>query len=136
MNNKIISSIIIIAFVVTISTVFITVANAKSLDFLCFKKPNIIVTLKNTSDIYVSKKEILKIPQVKITNIKYREKEWSKMVNKMDLPNMENPFKNEFTVKIEKNANINEIYNKIKDMDFVENVQYITNTKCVNKDEL
>ena len=46
------------------------------------------------------------------------------MVNKYDLPNMENPFKNEITIKINKNANVNEIYNKLKETDFIENVQY------------
>ena len=82
-------------------------------------------------DIY--KKKISKIPQVKITNVQYRDKEWSKMVNKMDLPKMENPFKNEVTLKTKRNADINEIYNKIKEMNFVEDIKIVTNTKCINK---
>ena len=71
--------------------------------------------------------------QIKVINIKYRDKEWSKKVNKYDLPNMENPFKNEFTVKVNKNTNIDEIYNQIKEMDFVEAVKYDSNTKCIGR---
>ena len=68
----------------------------------------------------------MKIPHVKIIKIKYRDKEWSKLVNRMDLPNMENPFKNEFTIKVKKKADIDKIYNKIKEMSFVEDVKYLS----------
>lgn len=122
MNNKLISAVIIGVLFVSISTVFIAVVKAEGLNLLGIKKYNMIITLKNDADADTIKNEILKIPQVKITDIKYRDKEWSKMVNKMDLPNMENPFKNEIFIKTNKKANINDIYNKIKEMDFVEDV--------------
>lgn len=127
MNNKLVFIIIIIVIFVSIFTVFATVAKANNL--FSANKQNIIIILKNDADINVAKDKILKIPQIKITKITYRDKEWSKMVNKMDLPNMENPFKNEFTVKFKRNSNINEILNKIKEMDFVENVKYDSDTK-------
>ncbi len=127
MNLKL-AFIIIVLFTV-IFTVFATVVNAENLNFLCSKKQKLAVTLKNEASIESSKDKILQISNVKIISTKYRDKEWSKMVNKYDLPNMENPFKNEFVIKINKKADINEIYNKIKDMDFVENVEYISNIK-------
>ena len=130
MNIKLISSIVIVVLFISI---FTAIANAQGLNFLCFKKQNIIVTLKNDADVNKSKEIISKIPQTKVINIKYRDKEWSKKVNKYDLPNMENPFKNEFTVRVNKNTDINEIYNQIKEMDFVEVIKYDSDKKCIGR---
>ena len=130
MNNKLISVVIIIVLFVGIFTVFITVANAKGLNLFCSKDPKIMATLKNDAKIDAAKEKILQIPRVKIISIKDRDKEWSKMVNKMDLPNMQNPFKNEFIIKTNRNADVNEIYEKIKEMDFVEKVEYISDDAC------
>lgn len=124
MNNKLLFTVAAIILTVGILFVFTAAGKAKGLNLLFSKQQEIIITLKNDADIDVSKDIILKIPQVKITNIKYRDKEWSKTVNKYDLPNMENPFKNEITVKINTKTNGNEIYKKLKEMDFIENVQY------------
>jgi len=130
MSNKLLLTVIII---VLFTGLFTTVVYAKSSNLLSFKKHKMIITLKDEADINVSKDKISKIHQVKIINIKDRNKEWSKMVNKMDLPNMENPFKNEFIISINKNANINEIYNQIETMDFVENIQYVPDTGRMEK---
>ena len=130
MNIKLISSIVIVVLFIII---FTAITNAQGLNFLCFKKQNIIVTLKNDADVNKSKEIISKIPQTKVINIKYRDKEWSKKVNKYDLPNMENPFKNEFTVRVNKNTDINEIYNQIKEMDFVEVIKYDSDKKCIGR---
>ena len=124
MYKKLMSVIAIVILSVGLFAVFSSVVDAKGLNFFCNKSVKIVVSLKNDADIELSKKELLKIPNVKITNIQYRDKEWSRMVNKMDLPKMENPFKNEITIKTKKNTDINEIYKIIKDMDFVENVKY------------
>ena len=133
MNNKLLFAIVIVVLFIGIFTLSVTVVNAKGLNLSCFKKQNMTVILKNDANIDVSKKKISEIPQVKIIKIKYRDKEWSKMVNKMDLPKMENPFKNEFTVKMKKNANAEEIYNTIKKMDFVEDVKYPSEMECSEK---
>ena len=130
MNIKLISSIVMVVLFISI---FTAIANAQGLNFLCFKKQNIIVTLKNDADVNKSKEIISKIPQTKVINIKYRDKEWSKKVNKYDLPNMKNPFKNEFTVRVNKNTDINEIYNQIKEMDFVEVIKYDSDKKCIGR---
>ena len=82
--------------------------------------------MKNDANIDTSRDKISQIPHIRIIKTTYRDKEWSKMVNKMDLPKMENPFKNEFIIHINKNADINEIYNQIKEMDFVENIEIIS----------
>ena len=133
MNNKILLIVILIMFVGAF-TVFITVANAKNLNFLCSKKQNITVTLKNETNIEKAKAKISEIPQIKIIKITDRNKEWSKYVNKYDdLPNMQNPFKNEFVIKINKKANVNEVLNKIKEMDFIEDVKYVSDTECIKK---
>lgn len=132
MNNKIFSVVVIAVLLVGIFTVFLTVLNAESSSLFCSKKQNIIVTLKNEANVDKAKEKILEIPQVRIIKIQYRDKEWSKMVNKMDLPKMENPFKNEFTLKTKGNTNMNEIYNKIKTMDFVEDVKYVSDTECLS----
>ena len=120
MNYKLLFLFTIIAIAASVFTVYAKVLNTEDLA----KKQKIIVTLKNEADINASKNKILELTQVKIISTKYRDKEWSKMVNKYDLPNMENPFKNEFVIKTNKKADINEIYNKIKEMDFVENIKY------------
>ena len=95
MDNKLLYAIGIVIILTCTLIIFPTVVNANSLNIFCLKKQQIVVTLKNEANIDVSKNKILEIPQIKITKIQYRDKEWSKMVNKMDLPNMENPFKNE-----------------------------------------
>ena len=131
--NKLLSTSAIVVLIVFTCIVFIKAASAENLNLFCFKKQNITVTLKNEADINKSKDVISKIPNVKITDIKYRDKEWSKMVNKYDLPNMENPFKNEFTVRVNKNTDINKIYNQIKEMDFVEVIKYDSDKKCIGR---
>ena len=128
MKIKIILTIFIL--LAGIFTIFITVANAKSLNFIYSKKQNMIVILKDNANINKSKEKISEIPKIKIIKITDRNKEWSKMVNKMDLPKMDNPFKNEFIITIKKNTNITEIYNTIKSMDFVEDVKYDFDTQC------
>ena len=133
MNSKILSIVGVIVLLVGICTVFITVVNAKGLNLLCSKKQSMLITLKNDAKMDIAKEKISKIPHVKITKIQYRDKEWSKMVNKMDLPKMDNPFKNEFTLKISKKADINEIYKKITEMDFVEKVEDISDKECTGK---
>ena len=123
---KSLSVIVAIVLFVGILTLFTTVGNAKG---LFYQKQNMIVTLGNDVKMDKAKKEISAIPQVKIVKITDRNKEWSKMVNKMDLPNMDNPFKNVFVIKVNKKADINEIFNKIKGIDFVENVRYATESE-------
>ena len=119
MNIKMMSAVTIIILCICI---FATVVYAKG-SSLFSKRPNIIVTLKNEADIEKSKTAILQIPQIKIIKTIYRDEEWSRMVNKMDLPKMDNPFKNEFIIRLNKNADKDEIFNKIKDMSFVEKVE-------------
>lgn len=128
MKNKLFYIIVLIILFVGI---FTKVVYAKSFDLFCLQKQNIIVTLKNDANMDAAKNKILEIPQIKITNVKYRDKEWSKMVNKYDLPKMENHFKNEFTIKTKKNANLTEIYDKLKEMDFVEDIKYVSDTKSL-----
>ena len=132
MNSKLISAVIIGVLFASVFTVFITIVKAEGLNLLCIQKYNMVVTLKNEADVDAVKNKILKIPKVKITDIKYRDKEWSRMVNKMDLPKMENPFKNEIYIKTNKNADINEIYNKIKEIDFVKDVDFASDKECKN----
>ena len=123
MGTKLLSVIAIIVLFVGIFTVSTRVVNAEDVGLFCSKKQTITVILKNEANINEAKDKISKIPNIRITKIKSRDEEWSRMVNKMDLPNMENPFKNEFTLKPKKNVNTDEIYNKIKEMDFVESVK-------------
>ena len=134
MNNKMLLIIVMLIMFISAFIVFITVANAKNLNFLCPKKQNITVILKNETNLEKAKAKILEIPQIKILKITDRNKEWSKYVNKYDdLPNIQNPFKNEFVIKTNKKANVNEIFNKIKEMDFIEDVKYVSNTECMGK---
>ena len=124
MKQKIIFALIIISLFTSIFKLFEISVNAQDFKFLSSSKNNIIVILRNDADIEKSKAAVSKIPQVKIIEIKYRDKEWSKKVNKYDLPNMENPFKNRIIIKADKNADIPEIYNKLKKMSFVEKIEY------------
>lgn len=125
MNNKILIGIIILF--IGIFTVSVTVVNANIADFLCPQKQTVTVILTNNADLNKAKANISKIPKIKIVSIQDRNKEWSDMVNKMDLPKMDNPFKNEMVIKINKNANTDEITKTIKSMDFVESIEINTN---------
>jgi len=129
MANKLLPTVIIIILLTCTFVMFTTVVNAKGLNLFCSKKLQIVVTLKNDAKLDMARSKILEIPQVKIIKTIYRDEEWSRMVNKMDLPKMENPFKNEFVIKTKRNADINEIYSNIKEMDFVEEVKYVSDTK-------
>lgn len=131
MDSKLLYKVIVVILLAIVFMIFAIVVNAKSANIFCSKEPNIIITLKNDANVDMSKDEILKIPQIKILKIRYRDKEWSKMVNKMDLPNMQNPFKNEIIIKTSKNVDTNEVYNKIEKMDFVDEVKYLLDTKCI-----
>lgn len=128
MNNKLLSAVAAIVLFTGIFTLFVTVTKAECSNLFCSKK-QIVVTLKDDANIDIAKDKISKIPKVRIINIQNRDKEWSKMVNKMDLPKMENPFKNEFTIKINRKANIDEISKVIKEMDFVVDVKDVSDTK-------
>ena len=129
MNNRLLSAVAAIVLFTGIFTLFVTVTKAECSNLFCSKK-QIVVTLKDDANIDIAKDKISKIPKVRIINIQNRDKEWSKMVNKMDLPKMENPFKNEFTIKINRKANIDEISKVIKEMDFVVDVKDVSDTKC------
>ena len=124
MNNKILSGILVFVLFVGVFTFFITVANAKDSDIFSSKQQTMTIILKDNADINISKNKISKIPKVRIIRITDRNKEWSKMVNKMDLPKMDNPFKNEVFIKLRRNASVDEIYNKIKELDFVVDIKY------------
>ena len=130
MNKNLFSIILMIVFFAGLFAAFTAVVNAKSLNLQSAKNQKILVILRNDAKLDASKAEILKLSKIKIIKITDRDKEWSKMVNKMDLPKMENPFKNELIIKVNKNANADEIFNKIKGMDFVENVEYISGKGC------
>ena len=134
MNNKLLLIIAILIMFVGAFTIFIAAANAKNSNFLCFEKQNIIITLKNETNLEKAKDKISEIPQIKIIKITDRNEEWSKHVNKYDdLPNIQNPYKNEFIIKTNKKANVNEILSKIKEMDFVEDVKYVSEKECIGK---
>ena len=133
MNNKLLYAIIIFILSAGMFTVFATVVQAESFNLFGSNKQTIKVILKNETKINEAKDKISEISKIKIIKIQDRNKEWSRMVNKMDLPNMENPFKNEFTVKLKRNANISEICNQIKKMDFVENIIYADESENDNK---
>ena len=75
MKIKIILTIFIL--LAGIFTIFITVANAKSLNFIYSKKQNMIVILKDNANINKSKEKISEIPKIKIIKITDRNKEWS-----------------------------------------------------------
>ncbi len=132
MDNRLILVIVTVISFIGIYIVFSTVVNAKSFNLFCSKQ-DMLITLKNEAKMDISKEKILKISKIKIIHITDRDKEWSKMVNKMDLPKMENPFKNEFIIRMNKKENIKGIYEQIKEMDFVEDIQYIHDTRCTNE---
>lgn len=129
MNNKLLFAALIIVLLVGIFAVFATVACAKGTSLFCTKKQILIITLNDSVDMDKAKNIISKIPKIRILKMQYRDKEWSKMVNKMDLPNIDNPFKNEIVINIDKKADINEIYNTIKEIDFVEDIKYAEKQK-------
>ena len=121
MNKKHLVGIIVLFL--GIFAISATIVNAGIPDVFCLRQQPMTVILKDDADLGLAKEEISKIHQIKIESIQDRNKEWSRMVNKMDLPKMDNPFKNEVVIKISKKADADEISNQIKSLDFVEDIK-------------
>ena len=86
----------------------------------------IVVTLKTGTNIETQETEILKIPHVKKIKVKTKEDQWSNYVNKWDLPKMENPFKDTIIIRVDKQKNIEEVFEKVSQKDYVEKADYST----------
>ena len=124
MNKKILIIIIALIPFIIAGSAFSSTINRKKV---------IVVSLKNEANIEVSKNEVLKIPHVKKITVVYRDEEWSKYVNKYDLPKMENPFKNELIIKTDKPENMENVYNEIQRKDFSEKIRYDSDKTLIQK---
>ena len=124
MNKKILIIIIALIPFIIAGSAFSSTINRKKV---------IVVSLKNEANIEVSKNEVLKIPHVKKITVVYRDEEWSKYVNKYDLPKMENPFKNELIIKTDKPENMENVYNEIQRKDFSEEIRYDSDKTLIQK---
>ena len=89
----------------------------------------VVVKLKDGRNMETIETEISKMPHVKKVIVKTKEEQWSNYVNKMDLPKMENPFKDTIIIRVDRQKNIKEVFENVSQKDYVDTVNYSTEAK-------
>ncbi|MFI3300373.1 MAG: permease-like cell division protein FtsX [Candidatus Gastranaerophilales bacterium] len=84
----------------------------------------ISVYLKDGTDANLIKNNIKKIEHVDNVKIIPKENSWSKLKREMDLPDMDNPLPDTLHVKVDKNDNIETVYQNIEKITAVEEMNY------------
>ena len=84
----------------------------------------ISVYLKTNADANVTSQRIKEFDHVKGVTIIPKEKSWSDFKREIKIGDIENPLPDTLHVKVDKPDNINEVFNKIKTLTVVENMNY------------
>lgn len=82
------------------------------------------VYVKSNADTNEVSQSISRLEHVKQTKIIPREVSWKKLKSEMDVPNIENPLPDTIHVKIDNPENINQVFQKIKTLRGVEDINY------------
>ncbi len=84
----------------------------------------ISVYLKSDASTDNTAKEIRELEHVERVKIIPKEKSWADLQREIDVPNFENPLPDTLHVKVDKPENITVVFNKIKTMSGVEDLNY------------
>ena len=84
----------------------------------------ISVYLKTNADANVTSQRIKEFDHVKGVTIIPKEKSWADFKREIKIGDIENPLPDTLHVKVDKPDNINEVFNKIKTLTVVENMNY------------
>lgn len=84
----------------------------------------ISVYLKNNADPNVTSQRIKEFDHVKGVTIISKEKSWSDFKREIKIGDIDNPLPDTLHVKVDNPENINEVFNKVKTLTVVENVNY------------
>ena len=84
----------------------------------------ISVYLKSDASTDNTAKEIRELEHVERVEIIPKEKSWADLQREIDVPNFENPLPDTLHVKVDKPENITVVFNKIKTMSGVEDLNY------------
>ena len=82
------------------------------------------VYLKQGYSTEMAKTEILKIGKIKEVKIIPREQAWEKLKQEMDVPDIKNPLPDTLRLKVKNQGEIEYVVKKVKNMPFVESIQY------------
>ncbi|MEI8390639.1 MAG: permease-like cell division protein FtsX [bacterium] len=82
------------------------------------------VYLKQGYNTETAKTEIFKIGNIKEIKVIPREQAWEKLKQEMDVPDIKNPLPDTLRLKVKNQAEIEYVVTKVKNMPFVESIQY------------
>ena len=82
------------------------------------------VYLKQGYNTETVKTEIFKIGNIKEIKVIPREQAWEKLKQEMDVPDIKNPLPDTLRLKVKNQAEIEYVVTKVKNMPFVESIQY------------
>lgn len=84
----------------------------------------ISVYLKNNADPNVTSQRIKEFDHVKAVTVISKEKSWSDFKREIKIGDIDNPLPDTLHVKVDNPENISEVFNKLKTLTVVENVNY------------
>ena len=82
------------------------------------------VYLKQGYNTETAKTEIFKIGNIKEIKVISREQAWEKLKHEMDVPDIKKPLPDTLRLKVKNQAEIEYVVTKVKNMPFVESIQY------------
>lgn len=84
----------------------------------------ISVYLKSGSDVNTVKNRIKEFEYVETVRIVPKEVSWDNLKREMSLPDLDNPLPDTLHVKVDKPENIDQVFNKVKELSAVEEMSY------------
>ena len=84
----------------------------------------ISVYLKSGSDVNTVKSRIKEFEYVEAVRIVPKEVSWDNLKREMSLPDLDNPLPDTLHVKVDKPENIDQVFNKVKELSAVEDMSY------------
>lgn len=84
----------------------------------------ISVYLKPGTDSNISKKRIKEFEHVETVKVISKDISWSNLKREMKLPDLDNPLPDTLHVKVDKPENIDKVFNEVKELPFVEDMNY------------
>ena len=89
----------------------------------------IVAVLANSADTEVVKEEIINIPHVKKIQFEYKDEQWSEDSEDLQNIGMGANYKNKIKIKVDKQKNLERVYSKVKEKEYVEHIGYFPDTE-------